>query len=254
MTIILCALFIWQTLDIYITGTASNYSGTIYTRARVGERLVRLSPAFWLWIAMIVIGAVIWEVFPINDKKAVCTDPRYILARYEKKIPQKVEGEGSCSLEALNKRHKILGLLWIIFAVYCLVGIVYGIVYLAIPSHFPDTNLTGEILSMAKNILPWVFAAFCFASGIAVYEGKSAKKLLPEAKKIATNKVQQKPAPCGIYGNVCAVVGHKYFLLGVRLAIFAVAVAFIIAGIANGNMAKILVKAINICLECVGIG
>ncbi|MBQ7487252.1 MAG: hypothetical protein IJT77_07145, partial [Clostridia bacterium] len=39
-----------------------------------------------------------------------------------------------------------------------------------------------------------------------------------------------------------------------RAAILAVAVIFIIAGIHNGGMKDVLIKAINICTECVGLG
>ena len=40
----------------------------------------------------------------------------------------------------------------------------------------------------------------------------------------------------------------------IRISVLALAVIFIIAGIVNGNMAAILIKAINICTECIGLG
>ncbi|MCR5405332.1 MAG: hypothetical protein K6E88_00960 [Lachnospiraceae bacterium] len=40
----------------------------------------------------------------------------------------------------------------------------------------------------------------------------------------------------------------------IRLAVLIVSVICIIAGIANGNMKDILIKAINICTECIGLG
>ena len=40
----------------------------------------------------------------------------------------------------------------------------------------------------------------------------------------------------------------------IRLAVLILAVICIIAGAANGNMKDILVKAINICTECIGLG
>ena len=46
--------------------------------------------------------------------------------------------------------------------------------------------------------------------------------------------------------------GHTVIL--VRIIIFAVAVAFIIAGIFNGGMADVLGKAVRICTECIGLG
>ena len=77
---------------------------------------------------------------------------------------------------------------------------------------------------------------------------------LPHAKKLA---VGQKPAEkvyTGFYAKVMYVVRHKYFKPAVRIALGAVAVSFIIAGICNGNMSRILEKAVNICMECIGLG
>ena len=39
-----------------------------------------------------------------------------------------------------------------------------------------------------------------------------------------------------------------------RIAVFAVAVVFVIAGIMNGSMEDMLIKAVNICTECIGLG
>ena len=36
--------------------------------------------------------------------------------------------------------------------------------------------------------------------------------------------------------------------------LFAAAVVLIILGVMNGGMRDVLAKAINICLECIGIG
>jgi hypothetical protein len=43
-------------------------------------------------------------------------------------------------------------------------------------------------------------------------------------------------------------------LRNIRMALLALAVVFIIAGVFNGSMEDMLIKAINICTECVGLG
>lgn len=43
-------------------------------------------------------------------------------------------------------------------------------------------------------------------------------------------------------------------LRAVKIAVLAAAVVFVIAGILNGSMEDMLIKAINICTECVGLG
>ena len=40
----------------------------------------------------------------------------------------------------------------------------------------------------------------------------------------------------------------------IRLLVFAAAVAMIAAGIWNGSMRDVLIKAVNLCTECVGLG
>ena len=43
-------------------------------------------------------------------------------------------------------------------------------------------------------------------------------------------------------------------LRNVKIALLIVAVIFVIAGIFNGSMEDMLIKAVNICTECVGLG
>lgn len=40
----------------------------------------------------------------------------------------------------------------------------------------------------------------------------------------------------------------------VRLAVFMIAAVFVVAGILNGSMKDVLIKAIIICTECIGLG
>lgn len=40
----------------------------------------------------------------------------------------------------------------------------------------------------------------------------------------------------------------------IRTFLFTVSILFIAAGVYRGEVQKVLIKAINICLECIGIG
>ena len=40
----------------------------------------------------------------------------------------------------------------------------------------------------------------------------------------------------------------------VRMALFAAAAVFIAAGVMNGSMEDVFIKAVNICSECIGLG
>ena len=141
-----------------------------------------------------------------------------------------------------------------------------GIAYLATASNFPKTDVNGEMLNMAAHLAPCVFAALLILCGVTLYLSLSAKKQLPHVKQIiASAKADEKngveavyvtgnTAVADLYGRWKALSNHKYFILGVRIAIAVFAVTFIILGIVNGNMRAILIKAINICTECIGLG
>ena len=261
MTAVTGALFIWQTLDIYLSGGSRPF-----TREIVLERLNRIAPAFWIWVVMVAVGFIIWEVFAVSYKRAPLKDDCYALRRLKKRVPQKVGESGLASLKAVKRGELINLIVKLCAAALCLAGVAYGIAYLATASNFPKTDVNGEMLNMAAHLAPCVFAALLILCGVTLYLSLSAKKQLPHVKQIiASAKADEKngveavyvtgnTAVADLYGRWKALSNHKYFILGVRIAIAVFAVTFIILGIVNGNMRAILIKAINICTECTGLG
>ena len=261
MTAVTGALFIWQTLDIYLSGGSRPF-----TREIVLERLNRIAPAFWIWGVMVAVGFIIWEVFAVSYKRAPLKDDCYALRRLKKRVPQKVGESGLASLKAVKRGELINLIVKLCAAALCLAGVAYGIAYLATASNFPKTDVNGEMLNMAAHLAPCVFAALLILCGVTLYLSLSAKKQLPHVKQIiASAKADEKngveavyvtgnTAVADLYGRWKALSNHKYFILGVRIAIAVFAVTFIILGIVNGNMRAILIKAINICTECIGLG
>lgn len=51
--------------------------------------------------------------------------------------------------------------------------------------------------------------------------------------------------------SICA---HKRKKTVIYIVLFALAGVLIAAGIANGGLRDVLIKAINICTECIGLG
>ena len=261
MTAVTGALFIWQTLDIYLSGGSRPF-----TREIVLERLNRIAPAFWIWVVMVAVGFIIWEVFAVSYKRTPLKDDCYALRRLKKRVPEKVGESGLASLKAVKRGELINLIVKLCAAALCLAGVAYGIAYLATASNVPKTDVNGEMLNMAAHLAPCVFAALLILCGVTLYLSISAKKQLPHVKQlIASAKSDEKngveavyvtgnTAVADLYGRWKALSNHKYFILGVRIAIAVFAVTFIILGIVNGNMRAILIKAINICTECIGLG
>lgn len=248
MTVILGALFIWQVLDILAVGTAEGHEGFIFTSEDVGARLFKLLPAIVIWIALIIAGFVLWEVFPVKPARGK-NDKSYVLKRYKKRIPAAVPEELNGSLKFIKGEEENLKIIRIIAAVICGVGVLCGVIYLSNPANFPKSDVNGGMINMVKNIFPWVGAALVLWCGVAVYEEISSKNQLEHAKKLAgKTKIEI------FHGKIYEILHHRFFLLGVRIAVGILAIAFIIAGITGGSVHSVLIKAINICTECIGLG
>lgn len=251
-TAVVGALFIWKVLSLYFSGTAEGYSGDPFTRERVLEALSEIDLFFWLWIAGIVAGFVLWEVFPVKEKpRKICPDLQY--ARLYKRVPVAAsEGSESEFAEILQQRRLIFALkcaAWSLFGIAC----VYSLVYLCIPSNFPDKNVTHEILNMVKHIFPCVFAGLLVVCGAAVYEKYAVIKMLPKVQKVTMGQKPVEKSKNAV-ARVLAVFDNKWVILGIRIALGVIGVAFIIWGALNGNARAVFIKAINICTECIGLG
>ncbi|MGN0814203.1 MAG: CD1871A family CXXC motif-containing protein [Candidatus Coproplasma sp.] len=250
LTIALGALFIWQTLDLYISGTAPGYSGQVYSVERVSERLAVVMPVFFVWIAAIIACYVLWEVFPYDKKRTALKDDCYALNRMKKKMPASAPDGLKNEYARVKREERIILISKLCCLALCIGGAIYCIVYLSIPSNFPKTDVTGEIVRMVQHLLPCVLAALILMCAVNFYESRSAKKQLKDVAKLTAGQKKGEMK----FGKVYGFVNGKYFQLGVRIVLGCLAVTFIILGVFNDGMHGVLVKAINICTECIGLG
>ena len=258
-TVITGALFVWQVLDIYLSGIA-NGSDSPFSYELVVERVAGvLAAPFWIWIALIVVGFIVWEVFPVRIKRDSMTDPVYILNRLKKKLPAEVKGKSSIDSLNVIYREELTNKVLRTFCI--LTGIaftVYAVVYLATPANFPNVSKTSDMLNMARHILTCAALLFAFCCATAFYEWYSAKLCLPHAKKLVAANRSGKTAPATVCQTVAAtikkIISHKYFVLGVRIAVGCFGVTFVILGCLNGSVGEVFNKAIRICTECIGLG
>ena len=76
-----------------------------------------------------------------------------------------------------------------------------------------------------------------------------------EAKVAAAKTAEAKTTEAGeAAGQPGTGTRNPGTLKRVRIALFVLAAVFVAAGIFNGSMEDMLIKAINICTECVGLG
>lgn len=253
MSLTVAALFIYEVCDIYF----GSGGGKPFTREIVYGRLGEIAVPFWIWVAMIIIGVVLWEVFPPQGKKKYGQDVRYSLYRLRKKLPVKAEGDLHKDAAQVAKYERILKIVWGVVAVGCLVFAVAGLTYLLDFSHFRGDDPTEDIKTAVIKVCPYVICAFALCIGAVIYEGWGAKKELPHIKKLVAlgkkddkslNKIQR-----AYYSSVAALESDKY-IWTMRGLLLIVGVVFIILGIFNDGAGDVLLKAVNICTECIGLG
>ncbi|MCD8040638.1 MAG: hypothetical protein LUF82_03885 [Clostridia bacterium] len=252
LTFTLAVLFIYEVCDIYFGS-----GGGVFTRAVVTERLGDISVCIWLWVAAIIIGLVLYEVFPPQGKKKYGQDVRYSLYRLKKKLPVKAEGDLLGDAAAVAKYERILKIVWGVAAAGCVIFAAVGLAYLLDFSHFRGDDVTEDVKTAIIKICPYVVCAFALCIGAAIYQGYGAKKKLPHIKRLVALGKKDNPQynrlERAYYAAVAAVESDKY-IWTVRAVLFVVAVVFIILGILNDGAGDVLLKAVNICTECIGLG
>lgn len=253
VTALVAALLIWQVLDVYLGGKRAG--GVIFSRAVVGERLARISPALIVWLVVAVAGYAIGIIFSTRAKVGK-QDIRYTLCRMRKRMPVGCpEGMGD-SWAIVRRETTIMRILYSCVGAVGLAGAIYTIVYLCMPSHFPSGEVTASMINMVKNVIPWVTWTFLLACGVGVYEKFSARKQIPEIGKLtkAGGVRAAKPSFAENIKNRFLKFVYTYRIWFIRGAVCVVAVSFVIAGALNGGAHDVLTKAINICTECIGLG
>ncbi len=253
LTVVIGALFIFSAADIYFSGPDG--AGKNYTREVVGAKLRVLLIPVCLWIAAIIAGFVLSVVYPQKKRTLVRRTARESLLRLSRRLP--AEGDPVCFAK-YQKAERIRLIVYLVCAAVCLLAAVMCGVYLFQTAHFPADNLNAEVLKMLANVLPWVAVAFAACIGACVYNQISAKKELPVIKQlIASGKGAPLASPSQFEAKKSAALkflDSKYAKLGIRLAVCALGVTFVLVGIFNGDAQDVLQKAINICTECIGLG
>ena len=74
---------------------------------------------------------------------------------------------------------------------------------------------------------------------------------IKNAKKPKTKK--SKCCSCCPIENYDPKVENTFVWI-IRAIVFVIAITFIILGVFNGGVRDVLIKAINICTECIGLG
>ena len=133
----------------------------------------------------------------------------------------------------------------------CAVCAVMAARYLANPAHFTSRELEPVIGRMLWHIAPWIFVGFACAILCECVRGRSFRREIELAAR-SPERASFKNAQTD--SGASREKRARLAKTAARAAMFALAVALLALGAANGGMRDVLVKAINICTECIGLG
>ena len=123
--------------------------------------------------------------------------------------------------------------------------------YLVNPANFTSRELEPVIGRMLWHIAPWIFAGFACAILCECVRGRSFRREI----ELAARSGERVPIENAQTDSDRSCEGKAQLIkMTARAVAFALAVALLALGAANGGMRDVLVKAINICTECIGLG
>ncbi|MBP3881362.1 MAG: hypothetical protein J6E40_04225 [Lachnospiraceae bacterium] len=287
LCVLIAVLLASSAVRIFIDGSAYQAAGHpsewIYTREKVTAALMPILPLFLLSFAMTVYSL----VKDIKDEEA--DKPVQDVERARDLVCARVAqpSEEMAKERALQKKLQLGG--WIGFAV-CMIPI---LLYITNGAHFALTDAEGldhSIVSMIAYVVPWTVLGLACLIVTTVLQGKSMQREADAATALMKGAAAAKAAKAPSAGaetvkaasaaaaktaeapsvaaesakapNASKAAAPLYNTspetarrrVIIRRVLLVAAVIFVVLGVQNGSMKDVLVKAIRICTECVGLG
>lgn len=241
-TLLVLALLAWQCMDIYLDGNAAEnldangvHLTSVYRMDDVSARLSRFAVPLALYVLLLVVGGLLHLIWApaASARRGLTPENRLRLMKARiSETPPAAKGE-----ERYRSKVRVVCLcLILLYAIPCLVYLLNG-------AYFTDWDLEAVMGSMMIHVVPWVAAAFLCAMVGSILCGRSVQREIAALKNAETAPNVPKQAEKG---------SRSFNML--RIALYALAAVFIVLGVMNGGLRDVLVKAINICTECIGLG
>lgn len=226
--------------DIYTSGSSP------YSPASIGQRFEKIAFLVYLTLAAVLGGVILGFVLPVEkERPRAIRDGKVTLEKMKAKAGNITGVYATGAQQEQKKRMQLRAVTASIFTAM----MVYPVIYFLNIDHFTVISQNSDIAkAMTLVLIPGIIGlGLCYVC--ALFANKSIHRETELYKKyIADNKGQLTPVP------QTEKSGNSKRLRLIRGVVLAVAVVFIIAGIINGGADDVLLKAIVICTECIGLG
>ena len=239
-TLLLIGALCWQCVDVYLDGNApqnldSNgvHISAVYEIQDVTMRLKRFIVPEILYVLLIAAATIANR--PQVEKAPIEPISPENRLRLLKKRCQELPA-------AAQAEERFRRMIWFVFDLIMITCGVFSGAYLANQNHFTSWDLEAVVGDMLLHIIPWMIVALAAAYLALLLHAKSCDKECAILKSSSSSKAPAKPVQKGSRNRL------------LRPALYFVAIVFIVLGVMNGGLKDVLVKAINICTECIGLG
>jgi len=242
MAVVLGVLFIIAVCHLYYTG-----GETPYSRERVGDYLAWLIIPGIITLLLVIAGIVYNIVTGESDVNPTARTKGELLESFVSRYGlDSFAGAEAALARKLRRRRNIIDFAVSQISAVCFV---FMLDYLFFIAKFSVENMNAEIMSAFAVCLPIAALGVGIHAVRAYFSERSAGEELEALK--ASIKSHGAPA---VKKQPEAKKRKVNTLLVTRIAVAAVALILIAAGIFNGGMEDVLQKAVKICTECIGLG
>lgn len=230
---------IMSCLDIYNSGDRP------YSPASIGAHFQQIAILVYLTIVAVAGGIALKLLLPLVSKRPKgIIDEKVFLQRQQRKAGTLTGTfEEEAAKEVITRKALKIGTAVIFTAL-----MIYPLIYFMDIDHFTVQNLNADIIkALSIALIPAAIGLIlCF-----ICKELSKKSILKETA-IYKNAIAEGCYAASNEARPAKTTGNKIAFL--RGAIVAIAIVFIIVGIFNGGADDVLLKAIAICTECIGLG
>ena len=238
-TVLLLVLLAWQCLDIYLVGNSPanlDENGLYIQKVYRAEDVIARLNGLRIWaIGYLVLLVIALAGIPGTAGKgsAIPMEPDNRLRLMKKKLSELPE---AAKKEEILRKKIGFGTAGVIAACAAL-----SLVFLLNRENFTSWDLEMVMGQMLLHVLPWVIFAFAAVIVSSFLCRRSMEREIVFLKGLSGTKTPD-------------AVQMSPYLTHVRIALYILAAVMIVHGIRNGGMQDVLIKAINICTECIGLG
>lgn len=250
-TVVVGVLFIIQCLSIHRSADKNAFKPEV-----ISAHFAEISIFVWLWAVLFVGNILLSIIFPSEEKKPMYLDSKKTLKNVADRLPTDLP-----AVQQAVRRAKLRRNLWLVatglFGISCIICLVF----LFNSNYQALTNLEfykahNYLIDRMVRGLPWLLISALVCIAMTVFESIDIKKDVAKLKAATVEHVRKggdlvKTGKTTLTEDSEGVVKRRNIL---RICLAVVGVVLVVVGLFDGNVEQVLLKAINICTQCIGLG